>query len=267
MPVDFPIYQVDAFTDQVFKGNPAGVCLLPAFQSETWMKSLAAEMNLSETAFLVKTDDGFDLRWFTPEVEVDLCGHATLASAHVLFETGIVSSEKTIRFHTRSGLLLASTHQDWIELDFPLRKCEISGENERLIEAVEMPPDAIYKTSNNMLYYYEDELTVRNMKPDFAKIASVDIHGLIITAPSSKPPYDFVSRFFAPALGINEDPVTGSAHCSLAPFWQERMHKDHLLGYQASKRGGTVKVRVSGERVYLSGQAVTVFATRIKAGA
>ncbi len=261
---EYLLFQVDSFTDQLFKGNPAGVCLLPAWQTEAWMMSLAAEMNLSETAFLVKVEDGFNLRWFTPSVEVDLCGHATLASAHILFETGIVPDDQTIRFHTRSGLLLANKRKEWIELDFPLRKCEVSGENEQLIEAVEMPPDEIYKTGDNMLYYYEDENTVRRMQPDFEKIACVAIHGLIVTAPSNKPPFDFVSRFFAPSLGINEDPVTGSAHCSLAPFWQQRLHKDTMIGYQASKRGGVVKVRVSGERVYISGQAVTVFSTRIK---
>ncbi len=265
MTEEILLFQVDAFTDQVFKGNPAAVCLLPAVQPDSWMKALAAEMNLSETAFLVKATDGFDLRWFTPAVEVDLCGHATLASAHVLFENGFAPLETPIRFHTRSGLLTASAHQDWIELDFPARKCEESGENERLIEAVEVPPDEVYKSGENMLYYYEDEQLIRRMQPDMAKIASVSVHGLIVTAPSSKPPYDFVSRFFAPAIGIDEDPVTGSAHCSLAPFWQQRLHKDNMIGYQASKRGGVVKVRVSGERVYLSGQAVTVFSTQLKA--
>lgn len=264
MTIDFPLYQVDSFTDQVFKGNPAGVCLLSEPQPDEWMKQVAAEMNLSETAFLLMTEDGFNLRWFTPQVEVDLCGHATLASAHILYETGLIAKDQTIRFHTRSGLLQANIRKDWLELDFPARKVEATGENERLIEAVVIPPDEVYKTAENMLYYYEDEQVIRRMQPDFARIASVSIHGLIVTAPSGNPSFDFISRYFAPAIGINEDPVTGSAHCSLAPFWQQRLHKDTLIGYQASKRGGTVKVRVSGERVYLSGQAVTVFATHLK---
>lgn len=264
MTMEFPLYQVDSFTDRMFTGNPAGVCLLSVAQSEEWMKQVAAEMNLSETAFLLNDEDGYQLRWFTPRVEVDLCGHATLASAHILYEMGMVAPEQTIRFQSRSGLLLAKKCKDWLEMDFPARRCTISDENERLIKAVVIPPDKIYKSGENMLYYYEDEQFVRRLTPDFAVMAGVDIHGLIVTSPSRSPKYDFVLRYFAPALGINEDPVTGSAHCSLAPFWQERLHKDSMIGYQASQRGGVVKVRMSGERVYISGQAVTIFATQIK---
>ena len=258
-----PLYQVDAFTDQLFKGNPAGVCLLPAEKSDEWMKDLAAEMNLSETAFLLKNGEDFDLRWFTPSTEIELCGHATLASAHILWQEGIVPVEQAIRFHTHSGLLTASCQGDWIELNFPARRYTPVTEIEGITNAVGMVPDEVYQSASNLLYVYSDENSVRNMTPDFTALARFDYHGLIVTAPVATSPYDFVSRVFAPAIGINEDPVTGSSHCTLAPYWQERLHKDHFIAYQASKRGGVLKLRISGERVYISGQAVTVFATTL----
>lgn len=258
-----PLYQVDSFSNQLFKGNPAGVCLLAQSQSETWMRSVAAEMNLSETAFLIKKGPDFELRWFTPKTEVDLCGHATLASAHILWQVGAVPAEQMIHFHTRSGLLTAELKNDWIELDFPARRSTLADEIDEISDAVGSVPDEVYKSGENLLYVYNEESIVRNLTPDFSALGRFNFHGLIVTAPSATPQFDFVSRFFAPALGINEDPVTGSSHCTLAPFWQGRLHKDYLMAYQASARGGVIKVRVSGERVYISGQAVTVFATEI----
>jgi predicted PhzF superfamily epimerase YddE/YHI9 len=258
-----PLYQVDAFSDQPFRGNPAGVCLLPEAQPESWMQAVAAEMNLSETAFLVKNGADFDLRWFTPKTEVDLCGHATLASAHILFETETVATDATIRFHSLSGLLTATKQQDWIELNFPVRKITLIGEVEGATDAAGSVPDETYESAGNLLYVYKEEAIIRSMTPDFSALAKTGYHGLIVTAPASTPPFDFVSRFFAPNLGVNEDPVTGSAHCTLAPFWQEMLHKNQMLAYQCSVRGGILKVRVSAERVYISGQALTVFATAL----
>jgi len=262
MSVQIPLYQVDAFSDQPFKGNPAGVCLLAEAKPESWMQAVAAEMNLSETAFLVSQTNGYGLRWFTPKAEIELCGHATLASAHILWETGIVPVDQIIHFHTLSGLLIASKQQEWLELDFPLRPINPTPEIEGITAALGSVPDETYQSGENLLYVYREETTLRNLRPNFAAIAGFAYHGVIVTAPAVDK-FDFVSRFFAPAIGINEDPVTGSAHCTLAPYWQQRLHKDHLIGYQASARGGVVKVRVSGERVYISGQAVTVFATSI----
>ena len=259
-----PLYQVDAFSDRPFKGNPAGVCLLPEAQPESWMQAVAAEMNLSETAFLVKNGAVFDLRWFTPKTEIELCGHATLASAHILYEAGIVLANETICFHTLSGLLTATKRQDWIELKFPVRKSTPIEEVEGVSDAVGSVPEETFVSAGNLLYVYQDEATIRSLTPDFSALARFDFHGLIVTAPAANPSFDFVSRFFAPAIGINEDPVTGSAHCTLAPFWQERLHKDDMTAYQCSARGGILKVRVSAERVYISGQAVTVFATALK---
>ena len=263
MSIPVPLYQVDSFSNQLFKGNPAGVCLLAQAQSETWMRSVAAEMNLSETAFLLKNGPDFELRWFTPKTEVNLCGHATLASAHILWQVGVVPTDQTINFHTRSGLLTAELQNDWIELNFPARRFTLADESDGVSDAVGGIPDEIYKSGENLLYVYKEESIVRNLTPDFSALGRFNFHGLIATAPSATPHFDFVSRFFAPAIGINEDPVTGSSHCILAPYWQERLHKDYLTAYQASARGGVIKARVSGERVYISGQAVTVFATKI----
>lgn len=263
MKISIPLFQVDSFTDKPFTGNPAGVCLLPEKMPDAWMRNVAAEMNLSETAFLVKSGEDYDLRWFTPRVEIDLCGHATLASAHILWETGIAEPDKVIKFHTRSGLLSASKHKDWIALDFPARRYAPAAENEALIDAVGAIPDEVYQSGDNQLFLYHDEKVVRRLTPDFSALARFEMHGLIVTAPSATAEFDFVSRFFAPAIGINEDPVTGSAHCTLAPFWRERLHKDLLTGHQVSERGGVVKVRVSADRVYISGQAVTVFSAQL----
>ncbi len=253
-----PIFQVDAFTDKPFSGNPAGVCLLPEPLDADWMQNVAREMNLSETAFLLGQDDGYNLRWFTPAVEVDLCGHATLASAHILWETGRLALGEQARFHTRSGLLMADLRGDWIEMNFPAKPEEPANAPTGLVEALGIPMKYIGKSHYDYLIEVESEEMVRNAKPDFSLLASVPARGVIVTSLASSNDYDFVSRFFAPQVGVNEDPVTGSAHCCLSPFWSERLGKDELVGYQASARGGVVHVRLSGDRVYLGGQAVTV---------
>ena len=258
-----PVYTVDAFTDQPFSGNPAAVCLLEATPSdEAWMAAVAREMNLSETAFVSPrpNGDGFDLRWFTPAVEVDLCGHATLASAHALWESGRVPPARPARFHTRSGWLTCSkgTGSGLIEMDFPARPPEPAGAPPGLAKALGARP--VYVGTNRMDFLVElaDEAAVRSLRPDFRAMRSVQTRGVIVTAASESPRFDFVSRFFAPGAGIDEDPVTGSAHCCLGPFWGARLGKTQLTGYQASARGGVVGVRLAGDRVLLSGSAVTV---------
>lgn len=247
----FTICQVDTFTDRPFAGNLAAVCVLSEPREEQWMHNVAREMNLSETAFLSKQADDFSLRWFTPVVEVDLCGHATLASAHILWETGHLKHDEPALFHTRSGLLKASRGGDWIELDFPAQPDEPTKPAAALVRSLDVNPKY---TGKNQLYYVvevDSEETVRNMKPDFAQLGATPIDGVTVTAPAATPGYDFVSRFFAPGFGINEDPVTGSSYCLLGSFWQKRLNKNESIAYQASARGGVVKVRVSGDRVFI----------------
>jgi PhzF family phenazine biosynthesis protein len=253
-----PIVQVDAFTATPFKGNPAAVCILAEPAAVRWMQDVAAEMSLPETAFLHPIRDGFQLRWFTPTTEVDLCGHATLASAHVLWEQGTLAPTAEARFHTRSGLLTARRAGEWIELDFPSEPAQPAEAPPELIEALGVRPRYVGRNRFDYLVEVATEADVRELKPDLVPLAAVDTRGVIVTAPSASPGYDFVSRFFAPRLGIPEDSVTGSAHCCLAPFWCERTSRDELVGYQASARGGVVRVRVGEGRVYLGGQAVTV---------
>ena len=253
------IFQVDAFAEKPFTGNPAAVCILPKPRDELWMQNVAREMNLSETAFLYKLEDGFNLRWFTPGVEVELCGHATLASAHILWEIGLLAPEDEARFHTLSGLLTAERKGEEIELNFPATPEETASAPGRLTEALGVAPEYIGKTKFDYLVEVQTEETVRSMTPDFALLKTLPIRGIIVTSGSSATRYDFVSRFFAPGAGIDEDPVTGSAHCCLGPFWAKRLGKREFVAYQASERGGVVRVRVVGDRVYLGGQAVTVF--------
>jgi len=253
------IVQVDAFTDRPFAGNPAAVCVLPAPRPDAWMRSVAREMNLSETAFLVRGDDGFSLRWFTPAVEVDLCGHATLASAHVLWEDGHLSAGAEARFHTRSGLLTARPRGAWIEMDFPATPEQAAAPPAGLLEALGV--EALYVGRNEFDYLVEvaSETAVREARPNFSALAKVEARGIIVTAPASTAGFDFVSRFFAPAVGIDEDPVTGSAHCCLGPYWSRRLGRTEFTALQTSARGGVVRVAVvAGERVMLGGQAVTV---------
>jgi PhzF family phenazine biosynthesis protein len=252
------IYQVDAFTDRPFAGNPAGVCILPGPRDPQWMQNVAGEMNLSETAFLLEEGDGFHLRWFTPAVEVDLCGHATLASAHILWETGILKSDAQAKFQTRSGLLTAERRGDWIELDFPSTPDEPAVPPPDLIRGIGVTPRYTGKSKFDYILEVESEEVVRNLDPDLTALEKVSIRGIIVTSLATSPGYDFVSRFFAPRSGVNEDPVTGSAHCCLGPYWSRQLNKTEFVAYQASARGGVVRVRVSGERVYLSGQAVTI---------
>ena len=253
------ITQVDAFADKPFLGNPAAVCILQQPHDAAWMQLVAREMNLSETAFLVKREQGYDLRWFTPTVEVDLCGHATLASAHVLWEQGYVAPGEPARFYTRSGILTVKKKGAWIEMDFPATPAKRDGVSREEVESA-LGLRVKYAGLNRFDYLaeVESEGAVRSLCPDFAKIARLQGRGLIVTSVSSSSNCDFVSRFFAPAAGIDEDPVTGSAYCCLGPFWKERLGRDDLLGYQASARGGFVRTRCDGDRVLISGQAVTV---------
>jgi PhzF family phenazine biosynthesis protein len=257
--VGLRIFQADAFTDKAFAGNPAAVCILTESRDDAWLQNLAREMNLSETAFLRKKADGYDLRWFTPAVEVALCGHATLASSHILWETEMLAAGVQARFHTLSGLLTANRKGDWIELNFPATPEQSAVAPSRLIEALGVAPKYVGKSKFDYLVEVDGEETVRNLNPDFALLRAIQVRGVMVTSQATSPGYDFVSRFFAPGSGIDEDPVTGSAHCCLGPFWGRRLGKNELTAYQASRRGGTVRVRVSGDRVYLSGKAVTVF--------
>jgi PhzF family phenazine biosynthesis protein len=252
------VFKVDAFTDRAFGGNPAGVCILSEPRDDAWMQKVAREMNLSETAFLSEQEDGYRLRWFTPAAEVELCGHATLATAHILWETRLLPAGKQPKFHTLSGLLTAQRKGDWIELDFPATPDEAVSASPRLEEALGVRPKYVGKSEFDYLFEVDTEEIVRNLKPDFSLLRAMQVRGAIVTSQATSPGYDFVSRFFAPGIGIDEDPVTGSSHCCLGPFWSRRLGKDELTGYQASERGGTVRVRVVGERVYISGQAVTI---------
>jgi predicted PhzF superfamily epimerase YddE/YHI9 len=252
------IFQVDAFTDKPFAGNPAAVCVLPEAADEVWMQDVANEMNLSETAFLVQQEDGYNLRWFTPAVEVDLCGHATLASAHILWEQGLLPPDAQARFFTRSGLLSAVRKASWIELDFPAEPEEQTAIPETLFRALGVDAQYVGKNRFDFLLEFESAETIRKMIPDFTLLRAISARGFIVTSRSDSSEYDFISRFFAPAFGVNEDPVTGSAHCCLGPYWAKKLGKETLTAFQASARGGVVKVRVGDDRVYLGGQAVTV---------
>lgn len=256
--MEIPLFQVDAFTDQPFAGNPAAVCLLPEGREDQWMQAVAAEMNLSETAFLLKQDDGYRLRWFTPKVEVDLCGHATLASAHVLWTEGRVPLEEEIHFHTNSGLLKACRHGDLIELDFPSQPASQVDPPPGLLEALGVSAKYVGKNRFDYLVELDSEEELRMMTPDFAQLGRIEVRGVIVTSRSASPEYDFVSRFFAPWAGIDEDPVTGSAHCCLGPYWKDQLGKTEMTAFQASARGGVVQVRVTDKRTYLVGKAVTV---------
>lgn len=265
-----PFFQIDTFTTTLFRGNSAGVCFLTAAAPEEWMQAVAAEMNLSETAFLIprQTAGEFDLRWFTPTTEVDLCGHATLASCHALRETGQLAAGQSTRFLTKSGWLTTTAEaNDWISMDFPATPVTPVTPPEGLFNALGLPPGrAVYQSCFDFLIPVADAAILRTMQPDMVALARIPTRGIIVTAPSDQPEYDFLSRFFGPAVGIDEDPVTGSAHCSLAPYWAERLGKREMTGYQASQRGGVVGVALSGEqRVSLRGQAVTVFATTLAA--
>ena len=252
------ITQVDAFTNRPFAGNPAGVCLLPKAASDAWMLDVAREMNLAETAFLVKQKDGFDLRWFTPAVEVDLCGHATLASAHVLWEDGHLPKTVQARFHTKSGLLTADQNGAWIELDFPATPVTAAPPPVALEEALGAHAEFVGRSKFDYVVEVENEAVVRRLTPDLTAIAHIPARGVIVTSRADETKYDFVSRFFAPQSGVPEDPVTGSAHCALAPYWSAKLGKKELVAFQASPRGGELRLRIVDDRVKIGGQAVTV---------
>jgi len=231
-----PIYQVDAFTSEVFSGNPAAVCILDSWIEDNLLQSIAAENNLSETAFLVRNDYGFDLRWFTPRTEVALCGHATLASAYVLF-TCRDWPEEEIRFRTRkSGQLIVGKHNGLLEMDFPSRPPHSVSPPSGLKEALGVKPIAVLGSVEDLMFVLESERAVRELQPDFSALERLECRGIIVTSRGSQS--DFVSRFFAPGVGIPEDPVTGSAHCVLVPYWSSELHKKNLHAFQISKRGG-----------------------------
>jgi PhzF family phenazine biosynthesis protein len=253
-----PLIQVDAFTDVAYGGNPAAVCMLPGPKPDGWMQQVAQEMNLSETAFLYPEADGYRLRWFTPTVEVDLCGHATLATCHGLWSEGYLQPDQEARFHTRSGLLTARRRGDWIELNFPANLSQPIDLPDGLETALGVKAEAVLENSLGYLVEVASAALVKALSPDFAALGTFPVHGVIVTS-LAEAPYEVVSRFFAPNLGIDEDPVTGAAHCCLGPYWQGRIGKAEFLAYQASPRGGVVKVCNDGDRVRLSGQAVTVF--------
>ncbi len=253
------IHVVDAFTNQPFKGNPAAVCILKDPRDERWRQDVAREMNLSETAFLEKREDGsFTLRWFTPAVEVDLCGHATLASAHILWETGEMAAGERAVFHTRSGILSAVKKGEWIEMDFPEEPEKPAAAPADLMEGLGVK--ILYTGRNRFDYLVEvdSEQAVRSLIPDMTRLKKVDMRGVIVTSRSASSDYDFVSRFFAPAVGVDEDPVTGSAHSCLGPYWGGKLGKNSLSACQVSPRGGVLRVGLKGDRVLIGGQAVTV---------
>ena len=251
------LFQVDAFTAKPFGGNPAAVCVLSSAQNAKWMAAVAMEMNLSETAFLHPEGDGYHLRWFTPAVEVDLCGHATLASAHVLWTEGLLPKLSPARFHTKSGLLTCELRGDWIEMDFPAKLEEPADPPPQLEQALGTPLKYVGRNQFDYLVEVESEAVLRGLTPQHGVLRELPVRGVIATSRGAGE-FDFVSRFFAPGSGIDEDPVTGSAHCALAPFWASRLGKTEMTAYQASARGGVVKVRVDGSRVSLMGQAVTM---------
>lgn len=277
------LYHVDAFADAPFTGNPAAVCLLGDREPDAvWMQRVAAEMNLAETAFVrhvprhpehsegsqptqseilraAQDDAEWSLRWFTPTVEVALCGHATLASAQAMFEEGLLEAGGTARFHTLSGVLSATHRGEMIELNFPAILEEASQPAEGLVDALVAKPVNVSKNRFDYLVEVASEDEVRSLTPDYARLRKIHARGAIVTSRASTPGFDFVSRFFAPASGIDEDPVTGSAHCALAPYWAQRLGKNEFVAYQASPRGGVVYVTLDGDRVRLGGRAITVF--------
>ena len=253
-----PIHEVDTFTAEPFGGNPMAVCVLTADRDAAWLQNVARELNLAATAFVRPQADHFGLRWFTPAVEVDLCGAGTLAAAHVLWETGQLHPERVAGFQTRSGLLAARRAGAWIEMDFPVTPVEETAAPEGLWRALGVSSRRVCRSRFDYLVQLDDETAVRSLRPDLSALRVLETRGVIVTARSDRSDVDFVSRFFAPRVGIDEDPVTGSAHCALAPFWAERLGKTSFQAHQVSARGGVLKVRLDGERVLIAGQAVTV---------
>lgn len=255
-----PLYQVDAFTTKPFKGNPAAVVLLNQEREKAWMQSVANEMDLSETAFLLPKGEGYELRWFTPKMEVELCGHATLASAHILYELGYFEQEETIKFFTKSGLITSTFNRGTIELAMPRRNASPVQASDQLIEVVGCTPLRAAQFSDKLVIAeLESRELVEQYQPDYDRIARLPYTDLVITAVDDRKKYDFVSRFFSPRTYVFEDPVTGMAHCSLGPFYMDKLGKEQFHAYQASPRGGELWIRVAPDKVYIGGKAVTVF--------
>lgn len=252
------LHVVDAFTSEPFRGNPAAVCVTESPRDDRWMQKVAQEMNLSETAFLYPIDGGYHLRWFTPGAEVKLCGHATLASAFTLWQTGVLAPEAEARFSTLSGWLTCRKDGEQIAMDFPTKPITPCEAPQGLAEALVCTPIFVGINAMDYLVEVESAAVLRALQPNATALTALPVRGVIVTSPSDQPEYDFLSRFFAPAVGVNEDPVTGSAHCALGPYWEAKLGKSELVGYQASVRGGVVTVRVEGERLQLCGQAVLV---------
>jgi PhzF family phenazine biosynthesis protein len=261
------MFLVDAFAERPFVGNPAGVCLLERWPGDGWLAQLAAEMRQSETAFVVPAGPRFDLRWFTPAVEVDLCGHATLASAAVLWHVGKASRDNPIAFSTRSGILKAARRGELIELDFPVEPAPPATPPPGLVEALGVAPTYFGQSRFDYFLEVASDAALRAMAPDFRLLAAAGGRGVIVTARSGDPAFDFVSRFFAPAAGIDEDPVTGSAHCTLAHYWHQRLGKTDFSAFQASSRGGVLGVSLRGDRVLLCGKATIVLQGTLAAAA
>jgi PhzF family phenazine biosynthesis protein len=259
------IHHVDAFAGRPFQGSPAAVCVLDQARDEAWMQHVAAELNLPATAFLRREDGGYQLRWFTPNAELDLCGHATLASAHILWETQTVAEQDPVRFATASGVLSVTRSGEWIEMDFPATPAKPVSGPQGLEEALGAKPVYVGESRFDLMVEVDSEGTLRGLKPNLSRLAEWKVRGTIVTSPSDNPNFDFLSRFFAPAIGIPEDPVTGSAHCCLAPFWSQRLEKTELVAYQSSPRGGTVRMVDRGDRVSLLGTAVTVLRAELLA--
>jgi PhzF family phenazine biosynthesis protein len=258
------LFHVDAFTHTPFTGNAAAVCILDGPREDAWLQQVASEMNLAATTFLYPQEDGYNLRWFSAKVELELCGHGTLASAHILWEQGYLASDAQARFSTRGGFLTAKQDGDWIELNFPAKPEEAVELQPILEESLGVKPLYVGKSQLDYLVEFESEEVVRTIQPDFGQLATLPARGVIVTAATNTATeYDFVSRFFCPSVGINEDPVTGSAHCVLSPFWSKRLGRTQLTGYQASARGGVVRVQIDGDRVRLGGQALTVLRSEL----
>jgi PhzF family phenazine biosynthesis protein len=253
--MDVPYFHVDAFTSTVFAGNPAGVCLLTEWLPDDILQAIATENRLSETAFLVGDGCNYELRWFTPKTEVDLCGHATLASAFVLHTHTGIAPEETVTFQTLSGTLQVRRQDDLFSLDFPARPGKPCAEPAELIAGLGAVPEEVY-IARDILAVFIDRAAVEHLRPDFDRLAKLDCLGIIATAADDRGESDFVSRFFAPGVGIPEDPVTGSAHCTLIPYWADRLGKDNLHALQVSERGGELFCKNQGERVIISGRAV-----------
>lgn len=254
------IYQVDAFTTEPFKGNPAGVCILKNERSESWMQNIAAELHASETAFLTGGGNNYRIRFFTPEAEVPLCGHATLSSAHIIYENGLAGISEEISFLSAAGELKIRFSEGWIVMNFPAYNVIPVENASDISKYIGIVPSELYRTSHGwILALLGSETELLNLDPDFRAMKSSQYGDLIVTSPSDDPGYDFCVRCFAPALGIDEDPVTGSAHCALATFWHKKTGKTDFVSHQISKRGGLLRVSLIGERVEISGKAKTLF--------